>query len=299
MVLAGRTLFLAGPPAIVDDEQAFRTPDDPTIRTQLASQAAALRGELGGQIVALSAADGRLLAAHELGAAPTFDGMAAAAGRLYLTTLAGQVLCLGEEGDSLPPVSPGLRHLDPNVPPPQSPLAPEPARRVEPSQAGRFAHSDNATLEKSSFGYHLLGKGTAPALALTKLPQPLGGKISLQVRMRATTDGALRNAFLVFGPSGDEATLVKCGLRVLPKKAVILQGTAAKGKAVAASLELKEGKTYDVHVLVDLDSGQVTMKVGAATVHAKLDKPPKAVALVGFATIDAGADFSEVEARNE
>ncbi len=80
LVLAGQTLFVAGPPDVLNEEQAFENPDDPAIQAKLAAQAAALEGRQGGQLLAVSAADGKLLAAFELGAMPTFDGMAAAQG---------------------------------------------------------------------------------------------------------------------------------------------------------------------------------------------------------------------------
>jgi hypothetical protein len=78
MVLADRTLFLAGPPD----------------GAQLAELPAALEGRKGGRLLAVSAEDGQLVAEHPLDAPPVFDGMAAAGGRLYLATGDGKVLCL-------------------------------------------------------------------------------------------------------------------------------------------------------------------------------------------------------------
>ena len=42
-------------------------PDDPAIKAKLVAQAAALRGAMGGQLLAISATDGRLQAAHDFG----------------------------------------------------------------------------------------------------------------------------------------------------------------------------------------------------------------------------------------
>ena len=42
-----------------------------------------------------SRADGRKLAEHRLASAPVYDGMAAARGRLYLSTADGRVVCFG------------------------------------------------------------------------------------------------------------------------------------------------------------------------------------------------------------
>jgi hypothetical protein len=45
--------------------------------------------------LAVSATDGKLLAEHELKAAPAWDSLAAANGRLYLSLEDGTVRCMG------------------------------------------------------------------------------------------------------------------------------------------------------------------------------------------------------------
>ncbi len=77
MVLAGDTLFFAGPPDEVP-------PDDPL---------AALEGRRGAALWAVSAADGEKLLEMPLDAPPAFDGLIAAGGRLYLSTADGRVVC--------------------------------------------------------------------------------------------------------------------------------------------------------------------------------------------------------------
>jgi len=79
MLLAGPTLYLAGPP----DRQ------DPAEAT------AAVEGKRGAVLWAVSAAEGRTLWKQSLDRAPAYDGMAAAGGRLFLTTADGAVICLG------------------------------------------------------------------------------------------------------------------------------------------------------------------------------------------------------------
>jgi outer membrane protein assembly factor BamB len=78
MVLAGQTLFVAGPPDIVD-------PHDPM---------AAFEGRKGGVLRAYAASDGKRLAECKLDAPPTFDGLIAAGGCLFLSTVDGKVVCL-------------------------------------------------------------------------------------------------------------------------------------------------------------------------------------------------------------
>jgi outer membrane protein assembly factor BamB len=77
---AGKVLFVAGPPDVIDEK-------DPH---------AAFEGRRGGRCWALSAGDGKVLAECELKSAPIFDGLIVAFGRVYISTTDGKVLCLGE-----------------------------------------------------------------------------------------------------------------------------------------------------------------------------------------------------------
>ncbi len=94
MVLANNTLFVAGPPDLVDEEQSFNNPGDAEILKKLNEQDAAYEGLRGASLWAVSAADGKKLAEYKLDSPPIFDGMIAANGRLYVVTKAGEVLCM-------------------------------------------------------------------------------------------------------------------------------------------------------------------------------------------------------------
>ena len=78
MVLAGEMLFVAGSPDVVDSQDPW----------------AAIDGRKGAVLWAVSAADGKKVAEYKLSAPPTYDGLAAANGKLYLTTRDGKVLCM-------------------------------------------------------------------------------------------------------------------------------------------------------------------------------------------------------------
>jgi hypothetical protein len=93
MVLANKTLFIAGPPDVVDEEEAFYNPNDEKIQAKLAEQNAALGGRKGGLLLVVSASDGKKLTEYKLESIPVWDGMAAANGRLYLATKNGKILC--------------------------------------------------------------------------------------------------------------------------------------------------------------------------------------------------------------
>jgi outer membrane protein assembly factor BamB len=77
MVLAADKLFIAGPPDVMPD-------DDPY---------AAFEGRKGARLWVLSAKDGKKLAQYPLQSQPALDGLIAAAGRLFLSTTDGRVLC--------------------------------------------------------------------------------------------------------------------------------------------------------------------------------------------------------------
>jgi len=108
MVLAADVLFAAGPPDLEDEEASSKSLNDSETQRRLAEQDAAFRGRRGGLLVAVSPDDGRRLAAYRLESMPRFDGLIAAAGRLYLSTADGKVMCLGAETGTLLPEAPGV-----------------------------------------------------------------------------------------------------------------------------------------------------------------------------------------------
>jgi hypothetical protein len=87
LVLAGETLFIAGPADTVSEVPRAPSEVDPL--------AEALDATRGGRLLAVSAAGGETLAAYELKSPPVFDGMAVAQGRLYVSTKIGEVVCMG------------------------------------------------------------------------------------------------------------------------------------------------------------------------------------------------------------
>ena len=74
-------MLIAGPPDVLD-------PRDPL---------AAFEGRMGAKLWAVSSIDGRKLAEYKLDSPPVFDGMAAAERRLYVSTRAGQLICMGKK----------------------------------------------------------------------------------------------------------------------------------------------------------------------------------------------------------
>ena len=99
IVLADRSLFIAGPPDLVDEEESFvlLTEGKPGIEKLLAKQDQALQGAQGGILQVVSADSGEILATYQLESLPSWDGMAAANGRIFLSTTDGKVLCYSGE----------------------------------------------------------------------------------------------------------------------------------------------------------------------------------------------------------
>jgi outer membrane protein assembly factor BamB len=94
MVLTENALFAAGPPDVADEEESVKTLFHPETKKKLAEQSAAFEGKRGALLIAVSRDSGKQLAAYRLDIVPRFDGLIAANGRLYVSTLDGRVLCL-------------------------------------------------------------------------------------------------------------------------------------------------------------------------------------------------------------
>jgi hypothetical protein len=102
MTATSDKLFIAGPPDLLDERQAYHSPDDPEIQAKLKRQAEALDGRAGGQLWIINKTDGALVTRYALDTIPVFDGIAAAGQSLYMTTVDGRVMCLsGRRGTPL------------------------------------------------------------------------------------------------------------------------------------------------------------------------------------------------------
>ena len=91
---------------------------------------AALEGRSDATLLAVSPADGRVLAELPLPAAPVWDGMAAASGNLYLTLTSGQIVCLWSAASGRPGT--------PLAPPAWQTLLPPVKTAEEPGLVGRW-----------------------------------------------------------------------------------------------------------------------------------------------------------------
>jgi outer membrane protein assembly factor BamB len=93
MTLADKTLFIAGPEDLLDEDAAFKAFPNPNAKKQIADQQAALAGKRGAILKAVDPETGDTLAEYKLTAPPVFDGMIAAGRKLYLVTTDGKLVC--------------------------------------------------------------------------------------------------------------------------------------------------------------------------------------------------------------
>ena len=97
MVLADETLFVAGPPDVLNEDDAFNRPGDPKVKAEILAQDAAYEGKRPAVLMAVSAAKGGEIFRLDLPASPVWDGMAVADGKLYMAMSNGTVVCMGPD----------------------------------------------------------------------------------------------------------------------------------------------------------------------------------------------------------
>jgi outer membrane protein assembly factor BamB len=95
MVLAGGTLFIAGPPDILSEDDAFNRPNDPQVIARAIEQDEAYEGKRGALLMGVAAVDGEPSFRLDLPAPPVWDGMASAYGKLFISLRDGTVACYG------------------------------------------------------------------------------------------------------------------------------------------------------------------------------------------------------------
>jgi len=297
LVLAGDTLFVAGPSDVVDQEDTITQLDGEDTAHRLAAQRDAYAGKKGALLFAVSAAEGKKLAAYRLDSMPVFDGMAAANQCLYLATTDGKVLCLADEGE---PLKPG----------PQEPLKETPLSVVRgltlSTSHPDFQHLSDVQVTKCDLGWRVQTPSGGVGLALKKLDAPLTKQATFKLRLlmipnptKGPAHRAPGNAFLAFGDAPDDARLVKCGLRNAGQRLQIALGPLLTGKSATEPAPTEVSKVMDCVVAVDLATQKVRMTMLGQTLEAELLRPLARIAYVGYAVNSVAAEFGRVEVTGE
>ena len=299
MCVAGDQLFVAGPADLVDERFAYRNPDDSDVRTLLARQEEAYAGRLGGLLWVVDKTDGRAVSRHALDAVPVFDGFAAAQGRLYVSTVDGRLKSLTASG--IAALSLDAQPIQTKWDKPEDPkyLLPLPE-----SKETDFATVKGCTVFASDLGYRLRANGKKTiGVALKKLDKPITGTATFRTKIRAVSGGKglLKNGYLAFGASAKEADLVKCGVRLQPQSASIVQGTSKekKQRTVSAKVDAPDAKGLDAIVTVDLTSQEITYVANGVKLEAKLVSPLDAITHVGYVMDSALIDVAPIEIERD
>ena len=136
-------------------------------------------------------------------------------------------------------------------------------------------------------------------MALKELDQPISGSATFRMKIREVPDaqGLLRNGYLAFGGSAEEADLIKCGVRLQPQKASIIQGpfAANNARSVSASVDAPAAKGLEAVVTVDLTAQTVTYVANGVELEAKLKSPLRRITHVGYVHQGALIDVSPIQ----
>jgi len=294
MCVAGDRLVLAGSPDLVDERQAYHSPDDPEVLAALERQEAAYDGRLGGRLWVVDKAGGEVLDRRSLDSPPVFDGLATADGRLFLSTMDGRIVSHTLAGlAALPSLADQPLQTRWDEPEDPSYLVPLPE-----SKDADFALVTGCRAFSSDLGYRLRANAKGDlGVALKRLDAPLTGTVVCRTRVKAVPDGQglLRNAYLAFGDSTEDAQLVKCGVRLQNQTASIIQGPLKGGKAVSAKLDAPEAKGADVEVTVDLGAQTVRFIANGVTLEAAIEPPLQQIAYIGYVMDGALIDVAPVQ----
>jgi hypothetical protein len=99
MAMAGKTVFISGPPDSLDEEYAFSrmVAKDKAINAELEEHDASLDGKRGGRLWGISAETGQPINNQqlELKSPPVWDGLIVAQGRLFEAAMDGKVVAFG------------------------------------------------------------------------------------------------------------------------------------------------------------------------------------------------------------
>ena len=298
LVIAGDTLFVAGPPDVVDQEASLSQMALDAAEKALARQRDAYQGKEGGILLAVSVSDGSKQAAYALDTIPVFSGMAAAAGRLFMSTVDGRVIGFGAKGKALPTVD-DLK------------VEPTPAAGATGSAASTPAltttHKDFNVLRAVSvkpceLGWRVQAPRSGVGFALRKLPREMKGPVSMKARLVMIPNAGAKegkpppgNAFIAFGASPKDADLVKCGLRSSGQCALIIEGPLMTGANKSLKISPKVNEPIDVAITYDPSSGKVVFSLLGKTMGATLRHKPESISWVGYAVNSVASEFGPID----
>ena len=129
--------------------------------------------------------------------------------------------------------------------------------------------------------------------------QPCEEGLRFRVGPVPDAEGLLRNGYLAFGGSAEEAELVKCGVRLQAQTAAIVQGPLKGGKSTTQSSKLDASGSQGVEavVTVDLAAQRVTFMANGAKLESPLQRSLSAITHLGYAVDSAMIDVAPIEVQ--
>lgn len=298
MVLAGETLFAAGPFG-----DAVRSADS-------------FEGRRGVRLAAVSTKTGALLSSFEIGGMPVWDGMAAAGGSLFVAMRDGTVRRFGGSGSRLKSTLGEAVEILPEtlladdteyramvqskVGAPKGDSGPA-ARGVlkGKSLAGQFGSVTGGKVVKSPLGFRLGANDREVARVLDELKEPVLGRAKWRLKIRAAegfpNPPYYQNGFFALGDGGDDEKLIKCGLQFIQKTARIIQGPTSKQRGATVKLAGDPDKVFELEVAVDFAERKVTMSGGGSVLSVPMPAGLNQISHVGLIAWNSVTDFSAWE----
>jgi len=294
LVLAGDTLFVAGPPDVVDQQHTITHLSDPATAARLAEQRDAYAGKKGGVLLAVSVTDGKKRAAYRLQSIPVFDGMAGANACLFVSTTSGSVVCFAGQGQPLSPAT----DLDLKETPPVQVVEWLKLTTSHPD----FQHLEQVQITPCDLGTRLKTAPGNVGLALRRLPSPLTKRTTFKLRLvmipsfqKDTSKPPPGNGFLVFGDGRNDAQLVKCGIRSAGQRCMIVEGPLLTGSQVNQPVKAKVNAVLELVATIDPDAQKVTMTILGQQVEAILKRRLDRISYIGYAVHSVTSEFSPIE----
>lgn len=167
--------------------------------------------------------------------------------------------------------------------PPDRKKKPRPSKKL---QAGTDSSGDwdvvkGGTVSKTEFGYRL-DAGSGEAFAVKKLDRPVQERATFRLKYRAATDAATKNACFCFGSSAENNQLFKAGTMIgMDRHGIFEGGWANVGSGISKQATFDPKSTFEAEVILDLEHGKATLKIGDTTVEYRLPSNLESVTHVG------------------
>lgn len=156
-----------------------------------------------------------------------------------------------------------------------------------------------ASVTDSDFGYAV--ESSTAGYAIQKTGRPYTKRVTLRARIQSLRADGTRNGLLCLGSSAKPGDLLKCGVYIGVKEAIVQYGDfgGAEENLVRLPMEMDQSAVLDVTVEADLEAGTVKLTVNDAALEAPMRKDWDAVTHVGYHLNSTETAFSRIEIEGD